>query len=107
MSPHIEEHGYIDVGTRVYPLEVDVSDNVEVEVVNFRRWDPTVEPSGDWVFLGSVSSPPFRLDLDTSTLHLGFNQITAEAYDTSGNYSESYIFLKRWGGLVYLPLVSR
>jgi len=107
MSPYIKEGEYADVVTQIFPLEVDVLDNVEVEVVNFKRWEPSLGENGDWIFLGSVSSAPFRLDLDTSTINLGFNQITAEAYDTSGNYAESYIFLRRWQGLIYLPAVSR
>jgi VCBS repeat-containing protein len=106
LSPSIDEDAWIDVGTQIYPLEVKVSDNVEVAVVNFRRWEPNAGTNGDWVYLGSVDSSPFRLELDTSTINLGFNQITAEAYDSSSNFSESNIFLRRWGGLIHMPVVS-
>jgi VCBS repeat-containing protein len=106
ISPSIDEDTWIDVGTQIYPLEVKVLDNVEVALVNFRRWEPSAGTNGDWVYLGSVSSSPFRLDLDTSTINLGFNQITAEAYDSSNNFSESNIFLRRWGGLIHMPIVS-
>ena len=105
LSPSIDEDAWIDVGTQIYPLEVKVLDNVEVAVVNFRRWEPSVGSNGDWVYLGSVSSP-FRLDLDTSTINLGFNQITAEAFDSSSNFSELNIFLSEVGGLIHMPVVS-
>jgi len=106
LSPSIGEDEWIDVGTQIYPLEVNPLDNIGIEVVNFRRWEPSAGTNGDWVFLGSVSSSPYRIDLDTSTINIGFNQITAEAYDTSGNFSESNIFLRRWVSLVYMPVVS-
>ena len=104
ISPAIGEDTWIDVGTQIYPLEVEVLDNVRVASVRFRRWEPT---TSEWVLIGSVNSAPFRFDLDTSTLNIGFTQITAEAIDTNGNRSEAYIFLRRWGSLIYLPVVSR
>ena len=104
VSPAIGEDNWIDIGTQIIPLEVEVVDNVEVAEVNFRRWEPSIQ---EWVDIGSVSSAPFRFYLDTSTLNIGFNQVTAEAIDTTGNHSEVYIFLRRWGGLVYLPVVFR
>ena len=55
LSPSIDEDAWIDVGTQIYPLEVKVLDNVEVAVVNFRRWEPSAGSNGDWVYLGSVS----------------------------------------------------
>jgi len=104
VSPAIGEDNWIDIGNQIIPLEVEVVDNVEVAEVNFRRWEPSIR---EWVDIGSVSSAPFRFYLDTSTLNIGFNQVTAEAIDTTGNHSEVFIFLRRWGGLVYLPVVFR
>jgi VCBS repeat-containing protein len=105
--PDLNQGEWIEVGTQIFPLEVYATDNVEVDYVLFRKWDPAAGDNGDWVDLGTVSNSPYRLDLDTSSLHEGFNQITALAYDSSGNSSESYIFLKVWRSLIYLPAVSR
>jgi VCBS repeat-containing protein len=105
--PDLNQGEWIEVGTLIFPLEVHATDNVAVDYVLFQKWDPDAGDDGDWVDLGTVSNSPYRLDLDTSTLHEGFNQITALAYDSSGNSSESYIFLKVWRSLVYLPVVRR
>ena len=105
--PDLNQGEWIEVGTLIFPLEVHATDNVAVDYVLFRKWDPDAGDDGDWVDLGTVSNSPYRLGLDTSTLHEGFNQITALAYDSSGNSCESYIFLKVWRSLVYLPAVRR
>jgi hypothetical protein len=57
--------------------------------------------------IGMVYSPPYRWDLDTSTLNMGWNQVNARAYDASGNPSALvYIWLVK-ANRYYLPLASR
>ncbi|NTV36961.1 MAG: hypothetical protein HGA53_08410 [Anaerolineaceae bacterium] len=74
-------------------LTVKATDNNGVARVRFTRWDPE-----KLVFLELAvdSASPYTLELDTSTLNNGWNQVNAVAYDTAGNSSEfRYIFLYR------------
>ena len=50
---------------------------------------------------------PCRLEFDPRALRQGFTQFNAVASDSSENGSKSYIFLKGWRSLIYLPSVSR
>ena len=105
--PDLNQGEWVEVGTQIFPPEVIASDIVAVDYVLFRKWDPDAGDDGDWVDLGTVSSSPYQLEFDTSTLREGFNQITAVAYDSSGDRSDSYILLKGWRSQIYLPSVSR
>ncbi len=71
-------------------LQVNASDNVAIARVVFARWDYV---NTKWVQLGTVSSAPYRLVLNTSTLQPAWNEIDATAVDTAGNSSTNYIWL--------------
>ncbi|MFZ6031095.1 MAG: DUF7507 domain-containing protein [Chloroflexota bacterium] len=92
-------------------LRVNTSDNVGVARVVFLRHDPELE---DNVVIGEDTAAPYELTLDATTLNFEWNQISALAYDTSGNVSvfqtdQSFIWLYRltMGYAVYLPLAIR
>ena len=89
------------VTDEIVVLEVEAFDNEGVDRVEFFRWDA---PNLIYMELGIIESPPYRLELDTSTINLGWNQITARAIDLSNNTSdEVYIWLLK-AGEIYLPL---
>lgn len=81
-----------DVTDEVVALEVNATDDVEVSHVAFWHWDAV---NLVWVHLGDAWSAPYRIDLDCRTLNYEWNQITAVAFDTSGNTTERYIWLYR------------
>lgn len=92
------------VTNQIVVLEVQASDNQAVDRVLFYRWDAIHETYMD---LATVTAPPYRLELDTGTLNLGWNQISARAYDNAGNPSEvGYIWLYRVMEF-FLPVASR
>jgi VCBS repeat-containing protein len=92
------------VTNQIIVLEVQASDNQAVDRVLFYRWDAIHETYMD---LATVTAPPYRLELDTGTLNLGWNQISARAYDNVGNPSEvGYIWLYRVMEF-FLPVASR
>jgi VCBS repeat-containing protein len=100
----VADQGIQEVGDEVVRLEVAASDNSGVASVRFYRWDAVEEVN---VEIGIVYAPPYRWDLDTRVLNLGWNQINAKAYDTSGNDSElGYIWLLKLGK-IFLPIMSR
>jgi VCBS repeat-containing protein len=92
------------VTNQIVVLEVQASDNQAVDRVQFYRWDAIHETYMD---LATVTAAPYRLELDTSTLNLGWNQISARAYDNVGNPSEvGYIWLYKVVEF-FLPVASR
>ena len=92
------------VNNQIVVLEVQASDNQAVDRVLFYRWDAIHETYMD---LATVTAAPYRLELDTSTLNLGWNQISARAYDNVGNPSEvGYIWLYKVVEF-FLPVASR
>jgi VCBS repeat-containing protein len=96
--------GSFEVGDQIVRLEVTASDNVGVASVRFYRWD---NPKQINIEIGIAYQPPYRWDLDTRTLNMGWNQINAKAYDSSGNPSElGYIWLVK-SYYYYFPLISR
>jgi VCBS repeat-containing protein len=100
----VADQGIQKVGDEVVRLEVTASDNSGVASVRFYRWDAVNEVN---VEIGIVYAPPYRWDLDTRILNLGWNQINVKAYDTSGNDSElGYIWLLKLAK-TFLPIMSR
>jgi hypothetical protein len=94
MAP-VQEPGDIYVATyETIELEVEVVDDLAISLVRFKRWnEDSDDPSRSYfVELGTFDSPPFRLRLDTRELNPGWNEINAEAYDSSGNYSGATFF---------------
>jgi VCBS repeat-containing protein len=103
ISP-VSDEGIQDVGDQIVRLEVSASDNVGVASVRFYRWDDLKQIN---IEIGIVYQPPYRWDLDTRTLNMGWNQINAKAYDSSGNSSElGYIWLVK-SYHYYVPLIFR
>jgi uncharacterized repeat protein (TIGR01451 family) len=87
-------------------LMVNAIDNVAIERVVFQRWDAGTLQLVD---IGEDFSPPYQLNFDTSVLNLRWNQIFADAFDTSGNSSPTrskYIWLFRFQN-IFLPTVFR
>jgi hypothetical protein len=83
---------------------VSASDNIGISRVHFFRWDKVILAFMD---ISTISNPPYEWNFDTTILYVGWNEIDVEAFDTSGNVSDSqYIFLYR-KALVYLPFVTR
>jgi VCBS repeat-containing protein len=103
ISP-VADEGIGEVGDQIVRLEVTASDNVAVASVRFYRWD---DPKKINIEIGMVYSPPYRWDLDTRTLNMGWNQINVKAYDTSGNSSEPVFIWLVKSNRYYLPLASR
>jgi hypothetical protein len=85
-------------------LEVEATDNVQVVCVEFFRWDAEIE---EFIHLGTVCEPPYMIEIDSSSLNYGWNQIFARAYDSAGNWSDfKFIWLFRLIP-IYLPLTAR
>jgi uncharacterized repeat protein (TIGR01451 family) len=80
-----DEHSY-DVVCQVVRLQVNASDNIQVQRVRFYRWVP-VGQSGYYIEIGIDLTAPYFLYFYTCDLNLGYNQIFVEAYDTWGNKS--------------------
>jgi uncharacterized repeat protein (TIGR01451 family) len=62
------------------------TDNVGVAGVNFYRWD-----AENLVFIdiGTVTSAPYQVLIDTDVLNHGWNQVFGRAYDAVGNFSQA------------------
>ncbi len=83
--------GRYDVGTQSLQLEVAVASDVAIAAVQFYRWDAVNET---YIHMSYVYSAPYRVELDTSTLNSGWNDIFAKAYDVEGNISQrEHIFV--------------
>ena len=80
------------VASGLVQLQVNATDNVAVDHVSFNRWDA---PNSRPVDVGTVSSPPYQVTIDASTLNYAWNQVNATAYDTSGNSATHFIWLYR------------
>ena len=85
-------------------LEVEASDNHQLNCVEFVHWD--VERK-EFVQLGIDCVNEFGITIDSSVLNFGWNQIFAQADDEAGNLSEfKHIWLYLMAS-TYLPLVER
>jgi hypothetical protein len=92
-------------------LKVEVTDNHTVNQVSFVRWDAVKQI---YVVIAEFNQRPYQLELATSTLNLGWNQIYAVAYDVAGNRAEDkFIWLYKNSsagggeGRNYLPFISQ
>jgi len=93
---------FISDGTLL--LVADAGDNTGIDKVRFRRWDAV---NNVYVEIGVVSSEPYQVSLDISTLNYAFNEIFVDAYDLAGNVSErKHIWLYR-EAKINLPLIVR
>lgn len=71
-------------------LEVQVTDNLGVEVVQFVRYNPENDV---WVAIGEDAAPPYQSVLDAGVLRDGYNTINALANDAAGNSSVQTIWV--------------
>jgi uncharacterized repeat protein (TIGR01451 family) len=102
-SPVSDEETF-DVLCQVVRLEVNATDNVQVQRVRFYWWDPGAMTYHD---IGYDNTAPYQWDFNTCGLYPKYNQLFAEAYDTSGNISNrKRIFLYRIIKL-FMPFVIR
>ena len=92
-----------DVGNQFVRLKVNATDNSGIARVRFKRWDIS---HLQWVYLGTVTAPPYEINFNTSTLFYEWNEIRAETYDLAGNSNEPRIWLYRlYNG--FLPVIRR
>ena len=105
LQPELDNSRVYYVTGPVVTLEVTATDNVAVDRVRFSRWDPV---NKIYENIASVQGAPYRGQLDTSTLVLGFNQVYARAYDPSGNDSgqDNFIWLVV-SRMLFLPVMIR
>ena len=73
-------------------LEATASDDRGVDRVEFWRYDGSAEA---WVLLATDRTPPYQTTLAVSDLDVGFNYVTADAYDTADNWSYKGIWIER------------
>ena len=113
--PVTEGQVYIVVNQNVL-LEVEAADNVAVAYVRFYRWDPVlgqIVEIGNDSTIGTCQYNPSKLcyqwNLDTRVLRPKWNEIRAQAYDASGNFSpDGYrILLKYFGEQIFLPFARK
>ena len=91
-----------EVSDEEITIEVEVTDNFQVDCVNFIRWDDRIE---QYIQLGDVCQSPFSIALQGSTLNYGWNQVYFQASDIAGNLSpHAFIWLYRLNHN-YIPLV--
>ena len=90
-------------GEEVY-LEVEASDNFQVNCIEFFHWDAE---QTEFVLLGIDCELSYGITVKSGELNYGWNQIFARADDKAGNLSEfKHIWLYRMAA-IYLPLVER
>ncbi len=90
-------------GEEVY-LEVEASDNFQVNCIEFFHWDAK---KTEFVLLGIDCELGYGITVESSALNYGWNQIFARADDEAGNLSDfEHIWLYRIAA-IYLPLVER
>lgn len=103
LSPVGDEQVYYANG-EIVDLQVQASDDQGIDRVEFHRWDV---PTQGYIALATLTTAPYRFELDTRTLNLGWNQINARAYDTAGNASDvGHIWVLKTIQ-IFLPLAAR
>ena len=93
------------VNNQTIQLAVNAGDNVGISRVVFTRLNYR---TGIWITIGTLTSPPFSLNFNTSVLLPEDNQIDAIAYDAANNSTAIVIFLDHtniWKN--YLPVIKR
>jgi hypothetical protein len=79
-----------DVADQIVTLTVTANDNVGISKVLFRRWDKV---NNVWVDIGTITTPPYTITINTNSLLPQYNEIDAKAYDLAGNTITKYIWL--------------
>jgi hypothetical protein len=103
LSP-VPDGGVYDVFSSRVTLQVNVSDNLQIDRVRFIWWDRV---KSQWTELGIIHGPPYQLILDTSALYLEWNELRAVVYDAAGNSTISNRILLFRMAATYLPFLVR
>lgn len=83
-------------------IEVEVSDNFQVDCIEFIRWDARNE---HFIPLGEDCQSPYQIIIDINLLNYGWNQIYFRATDLAGNSSAHvHLWLYRLNRN-YIPLI--
>jgi hypothetical protein len=99
------------VGNReIYPtargtveLEVSVTDNADIRLVEFVRWDAV---NSQFIRITTDSSPAYQASVEVNTLNRAWNQITAVAEDTAGNLTQASLLIYRLMPMIILDLTE-
>jgi len=91
-----------EVSDEEITIEVEVTDNFQVDCVEFIRWDA---PNEQFIQLGEDCLTPYQIIIDSNTLNFGWNQIYIRATDVAGNSSAHVYFWLYRLNYNYIPLV--
>jgi len=92
-----------DLSAEEVYLEVEASDNFQVNCIEFFHWDAE---QTEFVILGIDCELGYGITVKSGEFNYGWNQIFARADDKAGNLSEfKHIWLYRMA-TIYLPLVE-
>ncbi len=103
VSPISSDNTFDTIGGTLR-LEVEATDNIGVGRVRFYWWDAIAKV---YVELGTITTPPYRVDVNVGKLHMFWNQIDAIARDSAGNLSDSTPLLIYVTPTVYFPVITR
>ena len=93
-----------DLSAEEVYLEVEASDNFQVNCIEFFHWDTE---QTEFVLLGIDCELGYGITVKSGEFNYGWNQIFARAGDKAGNLSKfKHIWLYRMAA-IYLPLVER
>jgi large repetitive protein len=81
------------VHDQLVTLAVNASDSNGMSRVEFKRYDPI---NLVFIDIGTVFSPPYQLQFDTSVLTKGTNYFYSYAYDLAGNLQNAYIVMDHY-----------
>jgi hypothetical protein len=73
-------------------LEASATDDSEIDVVEFWRYDNETE---DWVFISEDDTLPYQSSIDAGALGPGINYLSADAYDSTGRYDYEFVLLDK------------
>ena len=79
----------------VISLRANATDGSGIDQVEFWLYDETRD---DWTLLGSDFNAPYESSVNASALRGGLNYLTADAYDTQGNWVDEGIWIQQSGG---------
>lgn len=82
----VMDDGVYDVVNQTIQLGVDATDDIGVAYVRFYRWDAV---NLQYVEIGNAYTAPYQVDIECASLNLGWNQILVDAYDATGNGSDT------------------
>jgi hypothetical protein len=82
-------------------LQATASDDKGVAYIEFWRYDNRRD---DWRLISTDDTPPYTSSINLASLSIGDNDLSADAYDTAGNWDYEVITINRpQGGIVEPP----